>query len=302
MRVNWFHKNNRLSTGYTHRVITEVSVDNYTIRGISVGGIYTSLLVPEIRSMFDVGASPRSFTGAKRLFLSHGHVDHIGALAGFLGIRALSGKKNPLKVFLPEEIEGPLTEALSTLASIQRYPLELDTVPMQPGDIASLGSNLYVRAIRTYHPVPSLGYIFFRRVDKLLPTFSHLSGVEIGQRRKAGEKLFRQQETNELAYVTDTLAKVLDAQPQLYNTKVLIIECTFLDERKSLQATHQGCHIHLDELIERAERFNNNAIVLMHFSQIYRPTDVHRILSERCPENLKNRMIAFAPSSRHWPG
>ena len=166
---------------YTGCVLTEVSAANYTVRGISVGGIYTSLLVPEIGSMFDVGAAPRTFVGAKRMFLSHGHVDHVGALASFLGIRALSGKKTPLKVFLPAEIALPLTAALSTLATIQRYPLEIDPVPMMPGDVASLGSNLYVRAIRTLStPVPSLGYVFFRRVDKLLPEFASLSGAEIG--------------------------------------------------------------------------------------------------------------------------
>ena len=84
--------------------------------------------------------------------------------------------------------------------------------------------------------------------------------------------------------------------------RVLIIECTFLDERKSLEAARAGCHIHLDEMIERADRFENEHIVLMHFSQLYRPDEVARMLDARVPPALRRRIIPFAPASAHWPG
>jgi len=80
------------------------------------------------------------------------------------------------------------------------------------------------------------------------------------------------------------------------------MECTFLDERKSLRDAHAGCHIHFDELLERRAAFKNEALVLMHFSQIYRPADVHRILAERCPPELRDRIVVFAPESGPWPG
>lgn len=283
-------------------MITEVKAAGYTVRGVSVGGIYTSLLVPELGAMFDVGLAPRTFAGAKRLFLSHGHVDHTGALASFLGIRALTGKRKPLKVFLPEEIEEPLTSALATLGTIQRYDLTIDAVGMAPGDTANVTADIIVRALRTYHPVPSLAYLFFRQTDKLRPEFRGVPGAEIAARRRAGEVLTDSVEVPELAYATDTLAHVLDKEPDLLRAKVLILECTFLDERKSIEATHAGCHIHLDEIIERADQFKNDAIVLMHFSQIYRPSDVRDILAARCPPDLLRRIVPFAPESSHWPG
>jgi ribonuclease Z len=60
--------------------------------------------------------------------------------------------------------------------------------------------------------------------------------------------------------------------------------------------------VHLDELLERASSFRNEALVLMHFSQMYAPAEVHRILAQRCPPELHKRIVVFAPSSGPWPG
>src|SRR5690606_29492409 len=127
----------------------------------------------------------------------------------------------------------PLKRALDAMASLQRYDLTIDAVPMQPGDTTQIGPDLWVRAFRTYHSVPSLGYQLFRRVKKLKPEFRHLSGDEIRRLRESGAPIFDVVEQYELAYATDTLPRVLKAEPMLLESKVLILECTFLDERKS---------------------------------------------------------------------
>ena len=132
--------------------------------------------------------------------------------------------------------------------------------------------------------------------------FCELPGREIAERRKRGDDLFEIEERRELAYATDTLLRVIDTMPSLLDTRVLILECSFLDERKSIESTHAGGHVHLDELLERADDFRNEAIVLMHFSQMYTPEEVHRTLQRRCPKALWERLVVFAPSKGHWPG
>jgi ribonuclease Z len=185
---------------------------------------------------------------------------------------------------------------------MQRYELAVDMVPMAPGDQVALSGDLAVRAFRTYHPVPSLGYLFVRKVSKLRPDLVGLPGAEIAARRRAGEEVSVSSERLELAYATDTLAVVLDREPSLYQVRVLVLECTFLDGKKPLADARAGCHIHLDELIERADQFQNEAIVLMHFSQLYRPDEVRDILARRLPDRLKGRVHAFAPRCSEWPG
>jgi len=283
-------------------VLTTVMAGPYTIRGISVGGVYTSLAVPELGLVFDAGASPRSAGGIDTILLSHGHADHVGALPALLGIRALHGKTRPPRVVMPAEIVDDLGAALAALSRLQRWPLAIEAIGMLPGDELELRGDLRVRAVRTFHPVPSLGYMIVRRVARLKPELVGLTGPEIAARRRAGEEVSAYDDRLELAYATDTLVSALDHAPELYKARVLIVECTFLDQRKSLEATRAGCHIHLDELCERADLFENEHVVLMHFSQLYRPDEIPRILASRVPPKLRARIIPFMPADGHWPG
>jgi ribonuclease Z len=283
-------------------MLTTVTAGPYTVRGISVGGVYTSLAVPELGIVFDAGASPRSAGGIDTILLSHGHADHVGALPALLGIRGLVGKTKPPRVVMPVEIVEDLTAALAALSRLQRFPLEIEAIGMSPGETLALRTDTHVRAVRTFHPVPSLGYLIVRRVAKLKSELFGLTGPEIAAKRRAGEEINDIEERIELAYATDTLVSVLDHSPELLDAKVLIMECTFLDERKSLEAARAGCHIHLDEIIERAELFENEHIVMMHFSQIYRPDEIAGILDRRVPAQLRRRIIPFVPTTSQWPG
>jgi ribonuclease Z len=189
---------------------------------------------------------------------------------------------------------------LRAASRMQRYPLDVALAPMRPGDTLHIANNLWVRAFRTHHPVPSLGYQFFRRVDKLKPEFRGLVGAEIARRKQAGEELFVTQDRLELAYATDTLIRVLDTNPSMLESRVLVLECTFYDERKSLADSRAGCHIHLDELVEVVDRFQNEHIVLMHTSQIYAPQEAREILQRRCPPHFTRRVQQLLPARGRW--
>ena len=288
------------SAEITESSYTAVQAGPYTVRGISVGGVYTTLQIPELSVLLDVGLPLRAFCAADNIFLSHGHVDHMGGLFGLLGVRGMMVKPAPPRVYLPADIADDLVAVLNAASRLQRYPLDIEPIPMRPGDERRVANNLWVRAFRTHHPVPSLGYQFFRRVNKLKPEFLSLPGPEIAQRKARGEDLFVEAERLELCYATDTLLRVIDSNPSMLRSSVLILECTFYDERKSLADAHAGCHVHLDELIAAADRFENEHIVLMHTSQIYSPREAREILARRCPKHLRDRIVLFAPERGIW--
>ena len=120
----------------------------YTIRGVSVAGIYTSLQVKELGVVLDLGLAPRGFCGTDQVFLSHAHVDHISGLAGLLGVRGMMRKSVPLRVYMPEEVVDDLREALAALGRLQHHALEFEAVGMAPGDECALPSGMLVRAFR----------------------------------------------------------------------------------------------------------------------------------------------------------
>lgn len=282
------------------RGAVHVQAGPYSIRGMSVGGIYTTLHVPELSVLLDVGLPLRAACASDHVFLSHGHVDHMGGLLGLLGVRGMMRKSGPPRLYAPAPIMDDLGRVLEVASRLQRFALEIDPVPMVAGSERHIDNNLWVRAFRTHHPVPSLGYQFYRKVRKLKPAFKSLPGAEIAERKRRGEDLFDEAEHLELCYATDTLVRVLDTNPSMLKSRVLILECTFYDERKSLADARAGGHIHLDELLERADAFENEHLVLMHTSQIYSPREAREILARRCPAHLLSRILLFAPERGSW--
>jgi ribonuclease Z len=283
-------------------MLTEVQAGPYTVRGISVGGVYTSLQVPELSVVLDAGVPLRSFATTDHIFLSHGHSDHASALGALLGIRGLVGKHSPAQVFLPAEIEPAVREALAAQSRLHRSAIEIEPIPMLPGDTRKVYRDVWVRAFRTHHAGPSLGYQFFKRITKLKPEHQELPGEEIGRLRREGAPIFDEVERLEVAYATDTLSKVLESAPSILESRVLILECTYVDQKRTVEETQERLHTHLDEIIARADKFQNEALVLMHFSQLYGPEQVRDVIRQRVPPALWERIRVFAPDSTSWFG
>lgn len=281
-------------------MLTRVRAAGASVVGVSVGGVYTSLHVPEFDCIFDVGIAPRSFVGASSVLISHGHADHIGSLGSLIGLRGLARLPAPT-IYLPQEIHADVEGAITLLSRTQRRPLPVPFVPMTPGVDVQRG-DLWIRPFRTLHSVPSLGYALVRKVPKLKDEFLQLPQNELVQRKRAGHDLFRQEERIELGYVTDSLIDVLDREPWLLSARTLILECTFMGEGKSVSDAREKMHVHLDEIAARAGSLRSEAIVLMHFSQAHHPAEVRRILDQRLPPELRARVVPFLPEHGNWPG
>lgn len=270
------------------------------VKGVSVGGVYTSLYLPTYRVGLDVGIASRAMTGVETLLLSHAHVDHSGALLTLLGIRALNGREDPLRIVLPAAVASTMREIIDKAASFQRRPFAVEWFPMEAGDRLCIRGNLWVKALRAYHTAPCLAYLFYRNVQKLRAEFQGMSAKEIAALRQRGEVLSREESRIEFAYATDTLSQILDREPELYRAPTLILESTFLDERKSVDETRSKGHIHLDEILERAEHFSNAQLLLMHFSQSYSAREIRRIVAERCA-SMQPRVLPLLPATGEWP-
>ena len=93
-----------------------------------------------------------------------------------------------------------------------------------------------------------------------------------------------------VAYLGDSSPEGLDRCPAMYEAMILITEMTFVARSHRRDKIHKYGHIHLDDIIERKERFHNELIVATHYSTRYTDERIHRIVSKRLPDMLDGRL------------
>ena len=72
--------------------------------------------------------------------------------------------------------------------------------------------------------------------------------------------------------------------------RLLILESTFVDDRVSVAECRAKGHVHLSEVAERAELFENEAILLTHFSPRYKRAEILAALDATLPTGLRERV------------
>lgn len=55
-------------------------LQGYSVEGLSIGGHETCVIVPELKSAFDIGRCPSKAVQQNFLFITHAHLDHIVCL------------------------------------------------------------------------------------------------------------------------------------------------------------------------------------------------------------------------------
>ena len=270
-----------------------LTVGGLTVTGICTGGIATSMAIPELGVCFDIGACPHTSVTQGTLLLTHAHADHMGSLHAWLGTRMLY-RMPPATLYVPHRIGDDVQLVIDTWAKLQGRPFDVTVVAAEPDGRYPLRRDLYVRPFRGAHVVPTLGYTVFRHKTKLREEHLHLPGPEIARLRKAGApNLFREVEEPLVTYTGDTLIDLVEREEVVRTSKVLLIEATFVDERKDRRAIKQGGHIHIDEIAERADLFQNEHVVLVHFSQLYTGAEVREAVDRRLPAGLRARVHLF---------
>ena len=134
--------------------------------------------------------------------------------------------------------------------------------------------------------------------EKLLPEHAGKHGSEIKALREAGTRVTATVEVPEVAFTGDTAARLIDraadgsdaVAADALRAKLLICECTFVDDRCTPEDARAYGHTHVDELVERATAFENESILLIHFSARYKADEIDAALAERLPPGLRERV------------
>ena len=266
--------------------------DGLTIEGYSRAAVQSYWRIPELKLGFDLGACPWSFTGTPTFFITHAHLDHMVALPTFVARRRMM-KMEPPTIYLPEEVVAPAEQMLRAWERLDRGRMVCNLVGVTPGQDIELSRDHVVSVFRTKHTVPSVGFLIWDRRKKLKPELQGLPQDVIRDRKLAGEEITHEIRAPLVCYTGDTAPRGLDDFQPAYQAKILITELTFFRPEHRREKIHKFGHMHMDDFAERAERFENELIIVGHFSTRYHEHQLERALQKRIPEALRDRMIVW---------
>ncbi len=260
-----------------------------TVEGYSRAAVQSYWRIPELKIGFDLGGQPWGFMATNTWFISHTHLDHIAALPVYVARRRMM-KMDPPDIYLPEVAIEPVGRLLRAVSRLDRGRLPCRLLPARPGDEIELSREHVVTVSSTTHTIPSVGYVVWDRRRKLKHEFQGLPGDKIRDLRLSGVDVTHEIRAPLVAYLGDSSPEGLDRCPAMYEAMILITEMTFVARSHRRDKIHKYGHIHLDDIIERKERFHNELIVATHYSTRYTDERIHRIVSKRLPDMLDGRL------------
>lgn len=260
-----------------------------TVEGYSRAAVQTYWRVPELKIGFDLGLQPWSFMTTPTWFVSHTHLDHIAALPVLVARRRML-RMEPPTIYLPSTAVEDVKRLLIAIQRLDRGRLPAELIGVEPGQEIVLSRELAVTPFTTRHTMPSLGFLVWERRKKLRPEFQHLTNEQIRDVRLSGVEVSAETRIPKVAYMGDTTPAGLDDNPDVYRAEILILEMTFVAAQERPALIHKYGHTHLDDVVARADRFQNERIIASHFSTRLHPEQIQRIVERRLPDQLRKRL------------
>ncbi|EKR64785.1 MULTISPECIES: MBL fold metallo-hydrolase [Leptospira] len=266
----------------------------YQFEGISEGGIRTSLYLPSLSLMFDIGAQNPNRIHLDTLLLTHSHLDHSCALPYYISQRSLR-KLKPPKIFVPAALEEPMRRILDLYSEIEDFSYSYNMKAVSPGDKIDLDQQHFFSPHKTFHRVPSQGYTLYQRRKKLKKEFQSLPQEELNLVLKQNKEVSEPSETPVVSFSGDTKIEYVLEHEDVASSNILFIECTYIDKERNVAQAREWGHIHLDEILGNLSSFRNEKIVLIHFSKRYSISYIREVLDKRIPKEERHRFHPFLP-------
>ncbi|NOZ79781.1 MAG: MBL fold metallo-hydrolase [Acidobacteria bacterium] len=267
------------------RLRLQTSWGRVEVTGASRAGDGTIVLLPQFRLALDAGRAAQRLPSMSTLFLSHGHMDHIGGLGYWAAQRSL-GALGPGTILAPRPIVPALRTLLNTMSDLEGgRPYDIEVKGVSDGGHHRLKRDVELAFFATDHWVVTLGCQLIWRRTRLRPELKGTPPDEIIRLRAAGKDVARTVETPLLAYCADTGPGLFVSHPEVFAAEIVLLECSFFAPEDIERARTYG-HLHVDDLMANASLLRCQHLVLLHASRRYRLADLEEKLTHEIAPNL----------------
>lgn len=270
----------------------KIQYKNITLQAISTGGQYTSLILPTLKIGIDMGIASEDVMRCNRVFITHPHIDHIAGIIRHCSSREMMSMDAPT-YYIGEEHRNAFEDMMNSWRRLNRSFLPYKLEVMYPKRDIAINNQYFMRAFRSIHKVPCLGYMLYEKRRKLKSEFLGTPGHEIARLREHGIELYDHTEVPVFAYTGDTTIEVMKREESLQNCQFLTIEITFFDDRVTPENARQNGHIHIEHVAQNAHLFKNERILVMHLSSRHTIQEAQDAIQKHLPSDLSSRITVL---------
>ena len=177
------------------------------------------------------------------VFISHLHGDHYFGLVGLLSSMHLFGRKHPLHLFAPPELEQIIRMQLDAGGTVLQYPLFFHSTRDRSVDLLFEDKELEVYSFPLRHGLPTTGFLF-----------------------KEKPRTSSRQLPKSFAYCSDTIYDV-SIIPYIRQVDLLYHETTFLESEAALAESR--FHTTARQAAQIARQAEVGRLMIGHYSARY---------------------------------
>lgn len=258
----------------------------YRVQGQSVAGEAVCVQIPELDICFDMGTCPRPMLASKFVALSHGHMDHTGALAYYCSQRRFQGM-GVGTIICDHRIADDVRAMLEGFSQLERQKTPYELIEAIPDQDIRIKNNITMRSFEVEHTAPAVAYNIIEHRSKLRDEFVGLPQDKLRELKHRGTEITHILEIPLITYIGDTAPGPWLVRPEVLNSRIVICECTFFEHDHKDRAKI-GQHLHVQDIVEWLGVLKCEHLILHHISRRTNTAQARQRLDELAsPENAR---------------
>jgi len=288
----------------THNALQQIKIEQkkWSMHGFSISGLASYFQIPELDLCVDMGECPLSATSLNHVLLTHSHGDHSRCLMRHNSLRSMMNNPTRAVYYIPEavyDLAENLIKAETLFEGVSEERFDLPRLECIKAGIPfelAYRKDLEVFPFNVKHSIPAYGYTILWKKKKLKKEYLESSREEIISLKKSGVEITKEICEPIISFMGDCLAESLWEERHVWNSPVVVCECTFIDPEETAMARKKS-HTHLEHLAQIIAKVGKSmacqTIVLSHFSMKYPKRYIIETVNKIIPQEFREKIKVF---------